>query len=93
MATISGQKVVAAAGAAVILGNQLINGPLLIKALDTNVGVVAVGNDGANDVTVANGLRLLKNEEIPFVFVGNLANLWLDSTVNGEGVSWLELEV
>ncbi len=72
---------------------QLINGPLMVKALDTNTGVVAVGSDGAGDVTVSNGLRLLKGESIIYDFVGDLATLWLDSAVNGEGVSWAALVV
>lgn len=94
MAAISGQKVVTTAGTAVILGTaQLINGPIMVKALDTNTGVVAIGSDGAGDVTVSNGLRLLKSEVVIFDFVGDLATLWIDSAVNGEGVSWCMLVV
>jgi hypothetical protein len=94
MAAISGQKTVTTAGTAVVLGtSQLINGPLMVKALDTNTGVVAIGNDGAGDVTVSNGLRLLANESAVFAFVGNIVSLWIDSAVNGEGVSWIALEV
>jgi len=89
---ISGQTTVTTAGTAVKLGTQLIQGPLLVKALDTNTGVVAVGNV-SEDVTVSNGLRLLKGESIEFHWVGCLATLWLDSAVNGEGVSWITLGV
>ena len=91
---LSGQKTVTTAGAAVALGtSQLINGPLMVKALDTNSGVVALGNDGANDVTVSNGIRLDAGDQVVFLFVGNIASIWLDSAVNGEGVSWIMLEV
>jgi hypothetical protein len=94
MAALSGQKTVTTAGTAVALGaSQLINGPLMVKALDTNTGVVAIGNDGANDVTVSNGLRLEAGDNVIFSFVGNLASLWLDSAGNGEGVSWIMLDV
>jgi len=94
MAAISGQKTVTTAGTAVTLGaSQSINGSLMVKALDTNTGVVAIGSDGAGDVTVSNGLRLLKGEAIVYDFVGDLATLWIDSAVNGEGVSWAALEV
>ena len=93
MAALSGQKVIATAGTALQLGTIDILGPLMVKALDTNTGVVALGNDGAADVTVSNGLRLLKGEVVIFEYVGNLASLWLDSAVNGEGVSWLQLTV
>jgi hypothetical protein len=90
---ISGQKTVTTAGTAVALGSQDIIGSLMIKALDTNTGVVAVGNDGLNDVTVSNGLRLEAGDVIVFEYVGNLASLYLDSAVNGEGVSWIQLSV
>ena len=88
----SGQKTVTTAGIAVQLGTQSIQGPLLIKALDTNTGVVAVGNV-SEDVTVSNGLRLLKGESIEFGWVGNLATILLDSAANGEGVSWIMLSL
>jgi len=94
MAAIAGQRTVTTAGAAVVLGaTQLINGPLMVKALDTNTGVVAIGNDGANDVTVSNGMRLKAGDAIVYSFVGDLASLWIDSAVNGEGVCWAALAV
>jgi len=90
--TLSGQKTIAAAGTALALGDQAINGPLLVKALDSNTGVVALGNV-SGDVTVSNGLRLAAGESILFAWVGNLSSLMLDSAVNGEGVSWIQLNV
>jgi len=89
---LSGQTTVAAAGTAVVLGTQNIFNPLMVKALDTNTGIVAVGNDGAGDVTVANGMRLAAGDVIVFSYVGNLGSIWLDSAVNGEGVAWLVLD-
>ncbi len=93
MPAISAQKTVTTAGTAVVLGSDRIDGPLMIKALDTNTGVVAVGNDGAGDVTVSNGLRLAAGDSLVFEFVGSLASLWLDSAVNGEGVCWIMLNL
>jgi len=93
MAALSGQNTVTTAGTAEALGDQIINAPLMIKALDTNTGVVAIGNDGANDVTTSNGLRLSAGDSIVFEFIGNLANLYVDSAVSGEGVAWLVLNV
>ena len=90
---LSGQKTVTAAGTAEALGSQLLNGPLMVKALDTNTGVVAIGNDGAGDVTTSNGMRLAAGDAIIFEFVGNLASLMVDSAVNGEGVAWLALDI
>jgi hypothetical protein len=53
--------------------------------------VVALGHDGAGDVTVSNGLRLSASEVVIFDWVGNLYDIWLDSVNNGEGVSWIIL--
>ena len=92
MAVLSGQKTITTAGTALALGSQVINVPLMIKALDTNTGVAAVGNDGSGDVTVSNGMRLEAGDVIIFKFVGNLANIIVDVAVNGEGVSWLALD-
>jgi hypothetical protein len=91
MPAISGQKTVTTAGTAVALGTVEIGGPLMVKALDTNTDVVAIGNDGANDVTVSNGLRLEASDTVVFDLVGNLSGLMLDSAVNGEGISWIAL--
>jgi hypothetical protein len=90
---LSGQKTVTTAGTAVALGTEEIGGPLMVKALDTNTGVVALGNDGAGDVTASNGIRLATGDSVIFEFVGNLAGIMLDSAVNGEGVSWIKLRV
>jgi hypothetical protein len=90
MAT-SGQTTVATAGTAVALGSQAVEAALMVKALDSNTGVVAVGNDGAGDVTVSNGLRLEAGEAVVFEYVGHLASLMVDAAVNGEGVAWLVL--
>jgi hypothetical protein len=90
---LSGQTTVAAAGTAVALGTETVNGPVLVKALDTNTGIVAVGNDGLNDVSVGNGLRLAAGEEVYFEWVGNLGMLFVDAAVNGEGVGWVCLAV
>ena len=90
---LSGQKTVTTAGTAVQLGAQDIAGPLMVKALDTNTAIVAIGNDGSNDITLSNAFRLAAGEVVIFQFVGSLASLWLDSGVNGEGVSWMALNV
>ena len=91
MPALSGQKIIATAGTALALGSQVINAPIMIKALDTNTDVAAVGNDGAGDVTVSNGMRLDAGDVIIFEFVGDLANIIVDVAVNGEGFAWVVL--
>jgi hypothetical protein len=65
----------------------------MIKALDTNTDIVAVGNDGAGDVTVSNGLRLAAGDVVVLDHISQLSALYVDSAVDGEGVSWLSLSV
>ena len=91
MTAISGQKTVAAAGTAEALGSALIHGPLMIKALLANTNNVYIGNDGAGDVTSANGIELDAGEVAIFNHVGSLANLIVDVDTNGEGVTWTAL--
>ena len=93
MSAISSQTIVTTAGSAVPLGSQTINGPLMVKALSSNAGSIAIGNDGSNDVTTSNGLLLSASEAVVFDFVGNLASLYIDSENDGEGVAWLALNV
>ena len=85
----SGQQTIAAAGTAEALGDKVVNGPVVIKALDTNTGIVAIGNDGAGDVTVSNGLRLAAGDVCVLLVQGNISQIIVDSAVNGEGVSWI----
>jgi hypothetical protein len=93
MSAISGQKTVAAAGTAEALGSALIHGPLMVKALLANTGYVFVGNDGAGDVASTNGLQLAAGDVAVFDHISSLSALMVDVAVNGEGVSWIALNV
>ena len=74
-----------------VLGTGKVNGPLMVKALLANTGNIFVGNDGAGDVTSGNGMELDAGDPIIFNYVGDLNTIIIDSSVNGEGVSWLML--
>ena len=93
MSAISGQKVVATAGTALALGTALIHGPLMVKALLGNNNNVYIGNDGAGDVTSGNGIELDAGEVVVFNHIGSLSSLIVDVDTNGEGVSWIALNV
>jgi hypothetical protein len=90
---LSGQKTITTAGTAEALGSQRICAPLMIKALTTNTGLAYLGNDGAGDVSSANGLPLEAGEVVIFEWVGSLSSLMVDAAVNGEGVAWMSLDV
>lgn len=84
---LSGKKTVTTAGTAVRLTSQ--PGEIfLVKALIANTGKIYLGNDGSDDVSSANGYELNAGEYVT-LFTKNLDQYWIDSDVNGEGVSWL----
>jgi len=93
MAALSGQKTVTAAGTEVVLGTIQVNAPVMVKALDTNTGKIYIGNNGDGTVSSMTGLVLLAGESAVFEWVGNLSTIMVDSSVNGEGVAWLALNV
>jgi hypothetical protein len=93
MPAISSQKTVTTAGSSEPLGAQRIDGPLMVKALDSNTGIVAIGNDGTNSVSLTTGLRLSAGEAAIFEFVGSLESLYLDAAIDDEGVAWIALNL
>ncbi|MFO7624989.1 MAG: hypothetical protein R6V73_11605 [Anaerolineales bacterium] len=93
MPVISAQKTVTTAGSPEALGTLRTDGPLMIKALDGNTDIVAIGNDGSNSVSLTTGMRLSAGEAIVFEFVGSLQSLYLDVAVDGEGVAWIALNL
>jgi len=89
----SGKKTVTAAGTAEALGSGQVHGALMIKALVGNAGYIYIGNDGAGDVASTNGLELAAGDVAIFDHVSNLSAIMVDSSVNGEGVSWVMLSI
>ena len=89
MTAISGQ--VKGAGTRV-LGNQHIQGPLVMKALPGNAGTITItdfrpGQAGMEHIELAAG------DTFYFDYVGNLYNIVFNSDNAGDGVSWLMLDV
>lgn len=89
----SGQTTVTTAGTAVPLTTTAVRCTrVIIQALEGNTGAIYVGNDGAGDVSSANGFVLGStagtNDRVELA-CGDTANIWLDAATNGEGVSWI----
>jgi hypothetical protein len=83
---VHGQTVVTTAGTHVALGSTTaLRAGVRIKALHANTGWIYVGDDG---VAAATGFVLDSGEEC-FVEVADLATVFIDSSVNGEGVSYI----
>ncbi len=90
--TYSGQKAVTAAGTAetLVADDTFFDGMVMIKALPANAGVMYVGQV-TGDVASTNGMPLSAGEVCILENAHNLKNVWVDATVNGEGVAWLLL--
>ena len=89
----SGQTAVTTAGTEVALGSGEIHGPLAIKALAANTGLVFVGRIANGTVASSTGFQLAAGEVITLNYVSDLGDLLVDSAVNGEGVCWIALNV
>lgn len=81
----SGRTTVTTAGTRVQMPSVALVAGVSIKALPTNTGLIYVGNVG---VTASNGFILSARESV-FVAADNLNRFYIDSSVNGEGVSYL----
>lgn len=82
----NGQKTVSSAGSAEALASsQAIVSGVHIKALVDNTDVVYVGNAS---VSSSNGLELESGDSV-FIEIANLATVYVDVAVNGEGVSYI----
>jgi hypothetical protein len=87
---LSGQITIAAAGTAEQGPSTPTGNAWALRAHPDNVGTVWVGNDGADDVTVDNGMLI---GDIGIVVRGQtLSRWWFDSTANGDIVMWLKAE-
>lgn len=86
MAVTTGKTTVSTAGTRVVLGTSTaVNSGVVVKALSANTGLIYVG--GTN-VASTNGFQLAKSESVTII-TPNLANIWIDSAVNSEGVTYL----
>ena len=87
------RKVVTTAGTAVKLSDTRINCvQICLQALLTNTGNIAIGGSNviaasgtANSITLVPGQTMTINCQNP-------QTIWMDSEVNGEGVSYLVLK-
>lgn len=81
-----GKTTVTTAGTEVALAaSQALQSGVRIKALAANTGIIYVGG---NPVTNLTGYELAPGEEV-FVEVDNLATVFIDASVNSQGVSWI----
>ena len=83
----NGQKNVTTAGTRVALASSQAVVSVSIKAKITNTGYIYVGNA---TVSSSNGFLLMAGESIS-LDISDLATVYLDSSVNGEGIYYLAI--
>ena len=84
-----GQKTVTTAGTEVqLVASSTVCSSVTIKAIYNNTGYIAVGSNSS--VTMANGFLLSPNESIS-LDVDNVQDVYIDSSVSAEGVSWIAI--
>ncbi len=84
-----GRQIVTTAGTRVQLGTDTNCGYILVQAEKDNTGEVVVGDDTVvAAIATRRGYSLAAGESTP-VFADNLSDVWLDSTVNGDGVTFI----
>lgn len=81
----NGKKTVTTAGTRVTLAASQAVKSVVIKALSTNTGFIYVGDGSVASTT---GLQLQAGETVS-LDIANLATVNLDSSVNGEGVTYI----
>lgn len=82
----NGVKSVPTSGTRVALGaSAVLTSGVTVKAKATNSGLIYVGG---STVASSNGFQLAAGEEV-FVEVGNVATVYVDAAVNGEGVTYI----
>lgn len=83
---IHGHKTVTTAGTEVALTtSKSLKSGVMIKALAANTGIIYVG---LNPVTSSTGFELSAGESV-FLEIHNSSLIYIDASVNGEGVSYI----
>lgn len=93
MSVISGRKVCSqtSAGEPLAATPTPIGGPVIVKAIVANDGLVYLG--GSLTIATNNAFTLLPGESVVLDYVGDLSSLFLRVSVANEGVEWLRLSV
>ncbi len=96
---IDGNQTIAAAGTRVRLAEQATTTikSIIVQALSNNTGVVVVGGSdvvaavGAHGAPTQKGIALTAGQSVA-IDTDDVADVYLDATVSGDGVAWLALQ-
>jgi len=87
-----GTKTVTTSGTPVALAASTRCGTVIITALEGNTGLIWVAGEKTVSASGKKGTPLKKGESVRYSAeidkVDDLASVWLDAAVNGEGVSY-----
>lgn len=86
-AVYTGKTTVTSAGTEVPLASAQAVYSVTVKALAANTSTIYVGGEGVSSTT---GFQLAARESVS-LDIGDLSTVWIDSAVNGEGVTYLAI--
>lgn len=86
MAIYSGYRGIVS-GARILNADLACNGPVEIRALPTNGGIIYLGNSN-NTVASNTGLELSPGDQVRFPFISNLNQLYINGSP-GYAVTWV----
>lgn len=82
-AILAGEQTVATAGTPVALGSGAVEHSVVVQAKSDNTGTITVGNSSGQH------FKLSAGDITPPLHVDNLNKIYVDASVNGEGVNYL----
>jgi len=80
---VAGEQTVAQAGTAVALGSGALEHGVYVQAMSDNTGAITVGNSSGQYFELSAG------QSTPLLVVDNLGDIYVDASVNGEGVNYV----
>ena len=84
-----GRKVVASAGTAEALGASTTVKEVMITAETNNTGMITVGGSGVIAAAATREGTPLYPGDSAIIQIDDLASVYIDSTVNGDGVTYI----
>ena len=86
-----GRQIVTTAGVPAQLGSGVIGGVIIVGEFD-NTGVICVGDSTViADLATRQGVPLNPGDAV-ILTINNLNKIWIDSTVDGDGVTFTQVQ-
>lgn len=92
MSTVLSHVITVTTAGTAVRGPSTGPGLFAVNADPTNTGYIYLGNDGTDTVSSSTGYKIFAGAQV-IIALGNLNQLWFNSSVNGEKATVLALEL